>query len=76
VLTDDQQATLREVGLRPTFVGVEISAIKRAIEGIPSARTAEKVASAPRRDGHDGAGVWIIRLDDEVTTLSPLARLS
>lgn len=76
LLTSDQQATLRDIGLRPSFVGVEWSAINRAIEGIPSSRMDEKPAIGERRDGEDGAGAWIIRLDEKATTLSPLARLT
>lgn len=76
ILTANQQSTLRDIGLRPSFVGVELSTIKHAIEGIPSTRTEDRIAAASLNAGEDGAGAWVIRLDEDATTLSPLARLT
>lgn len=74
-LTLEQQNTLREIGLRPMFVGIEVGVIKRAIDGHPF-RPKDHAVPALRRDGEDGAGTWVIRLEDETTTLTPLSRLT
>lgn len=73
-LTEEKRATLHDIGLRPAFVGVELSTIKRAIEGVPSARAEGHVTPAVPQDGKDGAGAWIIRLDKQSTKLLPRSR--
>ncbi len=80
-LSSEDRATLRRLGIRPAFVGLEVGVLKRAIEGIPeapplSARTKADAGldAVERRSGEDGAGSWVVRLDDESTIVSPLSR--
>lgn len=73
-LQADELALLKELDLRPTFVGVEIGALKNAIMGIPLEYSPlEKVAIGIEGSrGRDGAGGWVIRPDDDtqIRTLS------
>jgi hypothetical protein len=85
-LAAEDRAMLRRLGIRSAFVGIELGALKRAIEGIPEAPwiapPAETKAAKPetgtatfgRRSGEDGAGSWVVRLDDEQTIVTPLNR--
>lgn len=85
-LASDDRAMLRRLGIRSAFVGIELGALKRAIEGIPeesatatyvetrAAKPETGVATFDRRSGEDGAGSWVVRLDDERTTVTPLNR--
>jgi len=72
----EDQGALRRLGLRPTFVGLEVTSIREAIEGIP--RQKEKIpigqtVIAPRRLGSDGGGGWVVRLDQDESRVAPLA---
>jgi hypothetical protein len=75
-LDDSELETLRELGLRPRFVGIELDAIKQAIEG-----TARREISAVKadgalslREGEDGAGSWVVALDSKLHRVLPLDR--
>ncbi|HEX7857584.1 hypothetical protein ACQKJZ_10975 [Sphingomonas sp. NPDC019816] len=72
-IDESEIAVLRKLSLRPTFVGVELDAIKRAIEGI-TPRGATDGKTETLRDGEDGAGSWVIRLDADERRVAPLAR--
>ena len=80
-LNSEDRATLRRLGIRPAFVGLELAVLKRAIEGVPEtppnqdgAGVEASVGPGERRSGEDGAGTWVVRLDDERTILDPLSR--
>ncbi len=81
VLSSDDRLTLRRLGILPAFVGLEIGVLKRAIEGIPQTTPVEvrtkpepDLASVGHRTGEDGAGSWVVRLDDEGTMVRPQPR--
>ena len=80
-LNSEDRATLRRLELRPAFVGLELAVLKRAIEGVPEVlstedRTGGEASDGPvkHRSGEDGAGSWVVRLDDEGTLINPLSR--
>lgn len=69
--------TLRKHGLRPSFVGVETSAILQAISGkSPPAPNFDMKRQSDRREGEDGAGSWVIRLSSEQRQVNPLVERS
>lgn len=76
-LTNDQQMILRDARLRLAFVGVELIAVKDAIKGI-QVDTLIEIAVLPTHApaGEHGVRAWIIGLDNEPTTMSPLSRLT
>lgn len=73
-LDASELATLNKLGLRPTFVGIERDAIKQAIEGTvrraPPALDDDGTLSL--REGEDGAGSWVLPLDDDARRVLPL----
>lgn len=68
------QEVLRRHALMPTFVGIERRQIKLAIEGVSDSGETQDLAKAPpgTRDGDDGAGSWVIRIDEESTRIVPV----
>lgn len=77
----DDRTLLRRLGLQPIFVGIELGALKRAIEGIPESPVGAKTTkqdvaldAVDRQSGEDGAGSWVLRLDDDRTIIAPLNR--
>lgn len=69
---------LRKHDLRPAFVGVDVHAIIKAIEG-KTPRNVAKVAHdglPVLQPGEDGAGSWVVRLDSADTRISPQDILS
>jgi len=75
-LDSDAGALLRRVGLRPAFVGIERTVLKRAVEGTAHLGTfiqegAKSVSE--RRQGEDGAGSWVIRLEEDDAQIAPIA---
>ncbi len=75
-VSPSDQAVLRRHELTPVFVGVEHRQIKLAIEGIVDPNIV-KVADAPasRLMGDDGAGSWVLRIEDDATRIIPVAPL-
>lgn len=75
-LEDSELEILRKLDLRPTFVGVELDAIKQAIEGTTRRKlpAVEADGSLSLRDGEDGAGSWVLSLDSELRRVLPLNR--
>lgn len=69
--TRAQLAVLRDVGLRPMFVGIERSRLKQAVEGFSegSEKTAvsflEEVGLPDTEAGADGSGSWVVHIDGE-----------
>lgn len=63
-LSIDDRETLTRLDLAPTFVGIDIAAVKETIDG--EAPSAIKISDADRaRAGDGGAGGRIVRLDRE-----------
>lgn len=65
-IADIDVALLQRLDLRPTFVGLELAELKRAIEGIPPPAIGVDVSpnqALPLREGEAGAGSWVIRLE-------------
>lgn len=79
MLSPDEQALLSRLELRPTFVGIERREIKQWIEGIlPETKIETKIEVEPfdaRGVGEDGAGSWVVRLDEDDAQVLPLQRL-
>lgn len=79
ILSADERRLLHRLGMSSAFVGLELGSLKRAIWGRAatahrSDATAEEVAGAvgpTPAPGRDGAGSWVVRLDDERTTVEP-----
>jgi hypothetical protein len=70
-LSRPDRDTLSRLKMRPTFVGVERRILKLAILGdVPSIQshrwtTSSEVESSPQGPRTDGAGGWIVRLDED-----------
>lgn len=72
----DAGVILRRAGLRPAFVGIERTVLKRVVEGVPNlgsfVQEGAKLAGERRR-GEDGAGSWVIRLEEDAAWIAPVA---
>ena len=75
-LDDSELETLRKLDLRPTFVGIELHAIKQAIIGTARRElpAVEDDGSLSLREGEDGAGSWVLPLDGGLRRVRPLDR--
>lgn len=75
-LDGDASELLQRAGLRPAFVGIERGELKRAIEGVAHLGTFIQEGAKfarERRQGEDGAGSWVIRLEEDAAQIAPLA---
>jgi hypothetical protein len=72
-IDESEIGVLRKLSLRPTFVGVELEAVKRAIEGVAPREVTDR-GKEPLKDGEDGAGSWVIRLEADQRRVIPLDR--
>lgn len=76
-LSGIDQETLARLKMRPSFVGIERRMLKLAIEGAVEEIEKERLVSlmsvpddAPPGPRDDGAGSWVIRLDEDEATVT------
>jgi len=78
-LSQADQEALARLSLKPTFVGIERSAIGNAIAGrLPKSRNpadGQTATSVALRVGEDGAGSWVVRLGSDEARVSPVQRI-